>query len=130
MPLKTIINLMHNTSNESKDQTVNVTPPELVEIRNLHVEILGAARNSVKKAKQIGKLLLKLKSKHERDWVRWATENLPFSLRTAYHWIGIYEHRDEPKFANVANLSQAIKLLAGPVIDVESEVSTPTPETK
>ena len=102
----------------------------LKEIRDLNVEIMTAARTSVKKAIRIGELLIKVKSELPHgDFIPWVKENLKhsFSLTTAERWMRLFEKRNDPKIVNLTNLSDTYRLLApppdsAPVIDVESKV--------
>ena len=118
-PREGVTNLKNDSVTPAKSQRIFCA---LKEIRDLNVEIMGAARTTLKKAIRIGELLSQVKSELPHgECLPW-TQNLPFSLRTAQHWMGLFANRKDPKFANLANLSQAIKLLAEPAIDVESTV--------
>jgi hypothetical protein len=101
---------------------------ELEQIQERYKKILTAARASLDEAIAIGGLLVKVKEKVGfGNWLDWVRDNLPFSLRRAEYWMGLFENRKDVKFANFANLSSAYRPLLGSVIDVESEIVTSEP---
>jgi hypothetical protein len=80
-------------------------------IVKLHQELIVAAKSSVRKAIEIGRLLTEQKaSMNHGAWLPWIHERLPFSQPTAFNYMQCYEHRD--KLFQVNKLSEAYKLLA------------------
>jgi DUF3102 family protein len=84
------------------------------EIRRLHSEILTTARTTLAKAIRIGELLTRVRASRRGKWMEWLQSNAPFSHQTAYNYIRVYEHRDDPKFQNVLNLADAYAALCPP----------------
>jgi hypothetical protein len=85
----------------------------LSEIRQLHNEIMAAARMSLDKAIRIGELLTTIKAglPHGK-WLPWCTENLPFDARTAQRYTKLFLGRDRLKNDSVSDLATAYRLLA------------------
>jgi hypothetical protein len=80
------------------------------EINRLHAELCAIGKMSIEKAVRIGELLIGIKEELDHgEWLRWLKANISFSQRTAYNYIGLYEHRE--KFAKFANLTDAYALL-------------------
>jgi DUF3102 family protein len=84
------------------------------EITRLHGEILAAAKMSLEKAIKIGELLSRVRASRKGKWLAWIKNSVPFSDQTARNYIRVYERRDDPKFKNVLNLSDAYSLLCAP----------------
>ncbi len=89
-------------------------PSVVKEITRLHGEILAAAKMSLEKAIKIGELLSRVRASRKGKWLAWIKDSVPFSDQTARNYIGVYERRDDPKFKNVLNLSDAYALLCPP----------------
>jgi N6-adenosine-specific RNA methylase IME4 len=84
------------------------------EINRLHSEICSAARTTIEKAIRIGELLTEQKGTlNHGEWLPWLKANIEFSVATAGNYMGIFQRRDDPKFLNVRNMSDAYKLLYG-----------------
>jgi len=95
-------------------QSLTVVTPLVSRILSLHEEILGAARNSVPKAIQIGKLLTEQKAaiKHG-EWLKWMKDNLPFSQQTVSNYMRLFDNRDKLPIVGNLELTDAYRLLAG-----------------
>jgi hypothetical protein len=85
------------------------------EIARLHGEIMGAARTSLDKAIEIGRLLYRVRASRKGKWLKWLEENAPFSQKTAWRYMECYNRRDELKLVNVTNLADAYALLCPPI---------------
>lgn len=84
-------------------------------IAELHREIIGYLKVTVDKAIEIGGLLIEQKAELDHgQWLPWVRENLPFSERLARDYMRFYDRRDELKTANVADLTEARRLLSKP----------------
>ena len=83
------------------------------EITRLHSEIISAARMSLEKAIKVGELLNRIRSSRKGKWVEWIEKKAPFSHDTAIRYMRCYENRNDPKFRNVRNLSEAYERLCG-----------------
>ena len=92
------------------------------EIKELHQEIGGYLKMTLDKAIRVGELLLIQKEnlKHG-EWLPWIKENLPFSERLARDYMRFYDRREELKTANLADLTEARKLLTAPLKNAFAE---------
>lgn len=88
-------------------------------INSLHAEMTGHMSMAVKKAIQIGELLVEQKNSLEHgEWIPWVESNLTFGRKQAAAYMRVYNRRDE--IANVTSglhltsLNQAVSLLADP----------------
>ncbi|MHC1767692.1 MAG: MT-A70 family methyltransferase [Verrucomicrobiia bacterium] len=106
-----------------------LAPNAAAEINQLHADICGMGRKTVEMVIRIGELLTGEKAKLQHgEWLPWVRENLEFSERTSRNYISVYQRRDTLKTANVADLSDAYKLLAAPAGDTPEDVEfTPEP---
>lgn len=99
---------------------VPVNPPQL-EINKLHGELVAIARDGLKRAIEIGRLLEDQKSalKHG-EWLPWLRLNITFSTQTADRYRNLYRHRE--KFLTVGNLSltDAYRIAAESAVDQQS----------
>jgi hypothetical protein len=78
------------------------------QICQLHADIVGNLKMSLEKAIQIGELLTEQKKELKHgQWGHWIRKNVPFTQATAANYMRIYEHREEFKFKNDLNLSEA-----------------------
>jgi hypothetical protein len=94
--------------------TTNQVNPALAEIRELHADIINAARSTLEKAIRVGELLVEQKTQLEHGaWLPWVSQNLPFTDRTARNYIGCYQNRARLKSENVSNLAGAYLLIEG-----------------
>jgi hypothetical protein len=90
------------------------------EINRLHGELAGLARITLEKGIRIGELLAEQKAQLKHgDWLPWVNENLEFSERTARNYLSLFQRREELKSANIADLTDAYRMLAGPAEDDE-----------
>ena len=82
------------------------------EITILHNDIAGHLRQSLDKAIRIGELLKEQKDnlKHG-DFMKWVSDNLPFTDRTARNYMRLFENRDKLKTETVSTLTTAYKML-------------------
>jgi DUF3102 family protein len=80
----------------------------------LHDEIMAGVRATFGKAIEAGRILSGVRVSRKGKWLKWLDENVPFSQRTAYNYIDLYERRDQLKLANVASVSEAYALLHAP----------------
>jgi signal recognition particle subunit SRP54 len=87
----------------------------LDEIRQLHSDILQAARTTLDKAIRIGELLTTVKAQCKHgEWLPWVQANLPFSERTAQNYMRAAEWC-EGKSETVSHLpASTVYLLAAP----------------
>jgi len=94
------------------------------EIVSLHSEIGGYLKITLDKAIRIGQLLSEQKAsmKHGR-WLSWGKDNLPFLERSGRNYLRMYDHREELKTANVADLTEARNLLTVPLTAVTEQVA-------
>lgn len=77
---------------------------ELSEIRNLHGDVLQAARLSLVKGVRIGELLTEIKKRcGHGNWLDYLDTHLPFSERTAQQYMMLFAKRDALKSANFAD---------------------------
>jgi hypothetical protein len=77
------------------------------EIKRLHEGIEAKMRTSVQDAIRIGEILSGVKDKKEHgEFLPWI-KTLPFSERTAYRYIGLFDYQD--KIARMADLQEAYK---------------------
>src|SRR6516164_2177958 len=91
-----------------------ITPTNVAaEINRLHNGIVGALRNTVTDAIEIGRLLTEHKaSLAHGEWLPWLEANLSFDDRTARRYASLYENR--AKLDSVSNLNDAYRLLSKP----------------
>ena len=84
-------------------------------ITELHNQLEQLMRTTLDKAIEIGGLLAEQKAELPHgQWGQWVADNLPFSDRVARDYMRFYERRDELKTANLADLTEARKYIAGP----------------
>lgn len=85
-------------------------------INELHLRIVGNARSALKDCIEMGEMLAKEKEEHmaSRDWREWIAENCEFSHHTAGRYIYLWESRKEIEEEEIASISDAYALLAGP----------------
>ena len=85
-------------------------------ITELHNEIAGYMRMSLKAAIEIGRLLNEQKAELAHgEFTPWVEVNLPFTMRTAQRYMRAYQRRDEiAKSDNVSVLTEAYRLLEAP----------------
>lgn len=85
------------------------------EIKRLHTDIIGHARQSLETAIRIGEILSQVRSvlKHGQ-WQGWIEDNLPFTYRTAHRYVSIYDRRDQIKNDNLSLFGEAYALLESP----------------
>ena len=82
------------------------------EITALHLRIAGYCQAGLQDAIRIGKLLMQQKDALPHgEFTSWVRENLPFSDRTAWNYMRLYERRAELKTETVSVLSEAYRLL-------------------
>ena len=87
----------------------------LTRIKELHLEVLGLAKTTLKKAIKIGEILSRQKRElGHGNWLPWVNR-LPFSYKTAERYMAVFENR--LKLDTVSNLSEAYRLLAPPAED-------------
>lgn len=84
------------------------------EITKLHSEILDAAKTSLSKAIEIGKLLHRVRASRKGKWLAWVKDNCPFSQPTAWRYMSCFDRRHELKLFRVNNLDEAYALLLPP----------------
>lgn len=96
----------------NRDVSLQIGATAIDEIKRLHNDILGHARQSLSDAIRVGELLTQVKAvlKHG-EWLDWLKQ-IPFNDRTARRYVSCYERRDQLKTDNVANLSEAYALIA------------------
>ena len=102
------------TKQESRIMKSTITPTNIAtEVNRLHDGIVGALRNTVTDAIQIGRLLERQKrSLGHGEWMPWLKANVRFDDRTARRYASLYENRD--KLDTVSNLKDAYRLLSKP----------------
>ena len=84
-------------------------------ITELHNQLEQLMRTTLDKAIEIGGLLAEQKAELPHgQWGQWVADNLPFSDRVARDYMRFYERRHELKTANLADLTEARKYIAGP----------------
>jgi hypothetical protein len=84
-------------------------------LKQLHVEIMGAARMVFDKAIEAGGILHEVKAALPHgDFTAWIETNTGFNIRTAQRYMKIHENRDQLKTDNVSLLTDAHKLLTAP----------------
>jgi hypothetical protein len=89
------------------------------ELQELEAEIIRHARDALTNAIRCGEILSQVREtlKHG-EFLEWIQEFAPFSRRSAYNYIRLFDNKDDLKLANVANLSDAYSaLLAAPIIE-------------
>jgi hypothetical protein len=83
------------------------------EINKLHRELEQLGLDALGRAVQIGKLLSQQKGKLPHGgWIPWLRDNVVFSERAARNYVAVFENRTLLKSANVADLSEAYRLLS------------------
>jgi hypothetical protein len=93
---------------------------EADEIRQLHNEIMAAAKSSLEKGIRVGEKLIAVRdSLKHGEWLPWLKINAPFSDRTARNYIRLYENREQLKLETVSDLSGAYRLLSPPIETAE-----------
>src|SRR6516162_4935963 len=102
------------TKQELRIMKSTITPTNVAaEINRLHNGIVGALRNTVTDAIEIGRLLTEHKaSLAHGEWLPWLEANLSFDDRTARRYASLYENR--AKLDSVSNLNDAYRLLSKP----------------
>jgi hypothetical protein len=93
------------------DGTLAAATKRLVE---LHSQIMAGVRLTFDAAIEAGRILSSVRASRKGKWLRWLGESVPFSQRTAYNYIDLYERRGQLKLANVASVSEAYALLHAP----------------
>ena len=90
----------------------------IARITELHAEIGGYLKMTLDKAIEIGGLLAEQKADLDHgEWLPWISENLSFSERLARDYMRFYDHREELKTANLADLTAARRFLTDPPWD-------------
>jgi len=99
-----------------KDNTYTIIPQSsAAEIRELHAEIIAAARTSLTKAIRIRELLTQEKARlRHGEWLAWVRANLPFSDDTARNYMRVYAKRDQIPNSSEFGLADAYRLLNPP----------------
>ena len=84
-------------------------------LKQLHGEIIGAARMALDKAIEAGGILHEVKAAMPHgEFTAWVETNAGFSIRTAQRYMKIYESREEIKNDSVSLLTGAHKMLTSP----------------
>lgn len=84
-------------------------------LRQLHGEIIGAARMLLDKAIEAGKILRDVKAYLAHgEFTTWVETNAGFNIRTAQRYMKIYENREQLKNDSVSLLTDAHKMLTAP----------------
>ena len=106
-----------------KDNTYTIIPQSsAAEIRELHAEIIAAARTSLTKAICIRELLTQEKARlRHGEWLAWVRANLPFSDDTARNYMRVYAKRDQIPNSSEFGLADAYRLLNPPAEPTELE---------
>lgn len=87
----------------------------IVEIAQLHGQIIGAAKITIENAIRIGELLTQIKAAcGHGKFLHWLKENVSFAESTAQRYMRVYTRRDEFKSVTVTDLTEAYHLLATP----------------
>jgi hypothetical protein len=84
------------------------------EIVRLHGEIEHAGKMVLEKAIRVGELLYRVRSSRKGNWLKWLADTVPFSQKTAWNYMAVYQRRVELKLVNVTNLSDAYARLLPP----------------
>jgi hypothetical protein len=109
-------------SSAAVDQFEVITPPSIetiCKINVLHEAICKAARRSVVDAITLGEILEDCrKSIRHGDWMKWVSENLKCSYKTASRYISIWKHRDSFKLDTMSNLADGLTDLYAKVHDL------------
>jgi hypothetical protein len=86
------------------------------EIEKARGEILAVFKLSLPKAIRIGELLYRVRASPGRKgkWLTWIAGHVPFSQRTAYNYINLYEKRDSLQHLQTPSLNNAYKALLPP----------------
>ena len=81
------------------------------ELNDLHQQIEGKLRSTVQDAIRAGELLTQAKDNHPHGELgQWIENNCIFSSKTAYRYMGIFEHKS--KIVTMTNLPAAYKEVA------------------
>jgi hypothetical protein len=84
-------------------------------LKQLHGEIMGAARMVLDKAIEAGGILHDVKAALPHgDFIEWVETNAGFNIRTAQRYMKIHENREQIKNDNVTLLMDAHKMLTAP----------------
>ena len=90
------------------EHAVQVWNDRAKEITALHNGIEAAYRRSVDDALKIGELLDAQRQDIDHGkFLKWVTEKLPFCVKTAYRYLGLWDRKD--KIVTVTNLQDAYK---------------------
>ena len=93
-----------------------ITKSEIDSIIESHNKVGVHASMMLKEAIGTGGKLIKAKAKLQHgQWLPWVKENLPISERLVQDYMRFYENREKLKNANVADLTEARKLLTPPI---------------
>jgi hypothetical protein len=85
----------------------------LQEIRALHKEIIADYKTSLDRCIKIGGILSKQKtSLPHGHFINWVKTYLPFSERTARHYMELEHHKDRLKKEKINSLQDAYKLIS------------------
>ncbi len=91
-------------------------------LKQLHEEIMGAARMVLDKAIEAGGILHEVKAKLPHgDFSAWIETNTGFNIRTAQRYMKIHDNRDQLKNDSVSLLTDAHKLLTAPKEERQSD---------
>jgi hypothetical protein len=91
------------------------------ELRQLEDELFTLGKTALQKALRYGELLYQAKAllKHG-EWLPWLKEHVRFSQPAAWHYMKLYQRRDDPelvkllKFNNLAGVTAAYQALGLP----------------
>lgn len=93
-------------------------------LRQLHGEIIGAARMLLDKAIEAGKILRDVKAYLAHgEFTEWVETNAGFNIRTAQRYMKIYENREQLKNDSVSLLTDAHKMLTAPKEEREIRIN-------
>jgi len=107
----------HSSDTSNKLQRYNASNERSCaeEINNLHDEIRQQVESIIPKIMRIGELLVEQKQKMQHgQFTQWATDNLPFSMRTAQNYMKVFLNKEQLKNENVSLLSDAYNILKLP----------------
>ena len=113
-----------DTKIQSKDKFLSTEKERIAEVRSLHGCLLEAAKKSLKGAIRIGEILTELKRKcGHGQWLSFVKNHLPFTDRTAAHYIRLFRERANLKFENFSDLpvSPAYLSLARPKVKTSKQ---------
>ena len=97
--------------------TLATVPPEVAKIRQLHGELMDAARRTVPQAIHIGELLAGLKKKvGHGQWEAFVAEHLKLEIRTVQNYMRLHREKDRLKYETVSDfpLAKAYLVLREP----------------